>query len=363
MATFPAGMPTVAETVNHPSFPTALFNLSPSLSGTLPVAEGRGGPLNINWEVHGSGPIKLLLIMGLGSLKTAWQRQTLYFGHEHGDKYSVLLIDNRGMGDSDKPLMRYSTSAMARDALEILEHLGWVSSPRKRQLHLAGISLGGMIAQELACLIPDALSSLTLICTAAAIENTTGFFENMIARANMLIPRSVETTIPRTAAQLFPKSWLVGPDDTLLPDLSKATPGVGPPRPVPGYPQIEEYRRFDNRYQRFVAEEMHKRTDPKRFQRKGFIMQLIAAGWHRKTPEQLKDMGDKVGRERIFVMHGTDDGMITVPHGRKLIAYLQPARGEIITGMGHAPLVERREWFNQVFAEQITLGEKLDGRA
>jgi glycylpeptide N-tetradecanoyltransferase len=306
--------------------------------------------------------------MGLGSLKSAWQRQTLYFGHEHGDKYSVLIMDNRGMGDSDKPVMRYSTSAMARDVLEVLEHLGWVvvSSPRAaaRNLHLAGISLGGMIAQELACLVPDALSSLTLVCTAAAIENTTGFFENMVARANMLIPRSVEVTVPRTAAQLFPKEWLVGPDDGVLPDLSKETPGVGPPWTLlPGYPQIEEYGRFDNRYQRFVAEEMHKRKDPEHFQRKGFIMQLVAAGWHRKTPKQLKEMADKVGRERIFVMHGTDDGMITVPHGRKLIAYIQPSRGEIVEGMGHAPIVERREWFNQAFEEQIAIGEKLDGRA
>jgi hypothetical protein len=31
--------------------------------------------------------------------------------------------------------------------------------------------------------------------------------------------------------------------------------------------------------------------------------------------------------------------------------------------MGHAPLIERREWFNQAFEEQITIGEKLDGRA
>ncbi|KAB5584854.1 Alpha/Beta hydrolase protein [Coniochaeta sp. 2T2.1] len=301
--------------------------------------------------------------MGLGSLKTSWQRQTLYFGHEHGDKYSVLLIENRGMGDSHKPLMRYTTSGMARDVLEVLEHIGWIATPAVRQIHLAGISLGGMISQELALLIPDSLSSLTLICTAAAIENTTGFVENMISRANMLIPRSVEVTVPRTAAMLFPKSYLVGPDDGVIPDLSKSIPGVEPPKPVPGYPQIQEYRRFDNRYQRFVAEEMHKRSDPKRFQRKGFIMQLIAAGWHRKTPEQLKVLGDRVGRERIFVMHGTDDGMISVPHGRKLLEYLKPRRGKILEGMGHAPVVERREWFNRELEEQITNGERLDGRA
>jgi len=34
--------------------------------------------------------------MGLGSFKTAWQRQTLLFGHEKGSTYSVLIVDNRG---------------------------------------------------------------------------------------------------------------------------------------------------------------------------------------------------------------------------------------------------------------------------
>lgn len=38
------------------------------------------------------------------------------------------------------------------------------------------------------------------------------------------------------------------------------------------------------------------------FQRKGFMMQAIAAGWHHKSAEQLKELGDKVGRERMYVL-------------------------------------------------------------
>jgi pimeloyl-ACP methyl ester carboxylesterase len=74
-------------------------------------------------------------------------------------------------------------------------------------------------------------------------------------------------------------------------------------------------------------------------------------------------MADAVGRERILVMHGTEDGMISVPHGRKLIEYIQPGKGLILEGMGHAPLVERCEWFNDVVEEQCMLGEELEGRA
>jgi len=50
------------------------------------------------------------------------------------------------MGGSDKPVMRYSTSDMAKDLLELLDHLGWTG---ERQLHVSGVSMGGMIAQEL----------------------------------------------------------------------------------------------------------------------------------------------------------------------------------------------------------------------
>lgn len=84
--------------------------------------------------------------MGLGALKWYWQRQTKAFGHDEGDKYSCLIFDNRGMGESDKPLLRYSTSEMARDILEVLEHVGWTE---ERSLHVVAISMGGMIAQEL----------------------------------------------------------------------------------------------------------------------------------------------------------------------------------------------------------------------
>lgn len=84
--------------------------------------------------------------MGLGAFKTAWQRQTKDFGHDRASEYSCLIFDNRGMGESDKPLVRYSTSEMAKDVLELLDHLGWTQD---RGVHVIGISMGGMIAQEL----------------------------------------------------------------------------------------------------------------------------------------------------------------------------------------------------------------------
>lgn len=323
--------------------------------------------------------------MGLASVKAVWQRQTLHFGHQRGDKYSVLLIDNRGIGESDKPLMRYSTSEMAKDVIEVLAHVGWVSplpSPttttapsiqQTRQVHVAGISMGGMIAQEVAMLIPSALSSLTLVSTAAALENTTTFAENAASRISMLMPKGVEASVRSTALRVFARPWLVGPDDVELPDPAAGIPGVGPPRVPPPPPagkkgdqqqqQPQTYGRFGSRYQRWAAEEMHKRRDPRLYSNKGVMLQMVAAGWHRKSPEQLAWLADRVGRERIAVVHGSADEMMTPPHGRKLIEYLRPAVGEMLEGVGHGPVAERCEWFNGMLAERMAVGEKLDGRA
>jgi pimeloyl-ACP methyl ester carboxylesterase len=92
--------------------------------------------------------------MGLGGMKYAWQRQTKDFAHTKADQYSSLVLDNRGVGESDKPTVRYSTSEMAKDIIEVLDHIGWTG---QRNLHVIGISMGGMIAQEL-------VRSVTLNC-------------------------------------------------------------------------------------------------------------------------------------------------------------------------------------------------------
>ena len=89
--------------------------------------------------------------MGLGSLRTAWQRQTQDFGHRQAERYTCLVLDNRGIGKSDAPLLRYTTSEMARDVIEVLDHVGWTA---ERAVHVVGMSMGGMIAQEMARYAP-----------------------------------------------------------------------------------------------------------------------------------------------------------------------------------------------------------------
>ena len=91
-------------------------------------------------------------IIGLGGFSSAWQRQAKDFGHSpktnggQSQKYSVLVFDNRGMGKSDKPIARYTTSELAKDTFELADHVGWTD---RRQLHVVASSMGGMIAQEM----------------------------------------------------------------------------------------------------------------------------------------------------------------------------------------------------------------------
>jgi pimeloyl-ACP methyl ester carboxylesterase len=290
--------------------------------------------------------------MGLAGVTASWQRQTRYFGHDKGDQYSVLIMDNRGMGASDKPLTRYSTSEMARDVAEVLDHVGWTAQPR--QVHVVAISMGGMIAQELACLIPDKLRSLSLICTAGEVKNSTTYYEWIMEGVGYLYPKPQEQAVVDTARKIFVDEWLISADSEKPPSPT-STPGC---LPAAGGGD-GTYKLFDNNFQRFQAQELTKKRHPGYFTKQGFVCQLIAAAFHRKSPEQLKDMADRVGRERIMVMHGTSDKMIFLANGERLIEAVQPGTAIIAEGMGHAPIMERFQWFNETLEEKLKEWEAL----
>jgi len=112
------------------------------------------GDVDLYYEEHGHGD-PLLLIMGLAADSAAWLFQVPAFA-EH---YRTITFDNRGVGRSAKPAGPYTITVMAKDAVGLLDMLGIART------HVVGVSMGGMIAQELALHHPERVLGLVLACT------------------------------------------------------------------------------------------------------------------------------------------------------------------------------------------------------
>lgn len=111
----------------------------------------------IAFDVIGSDGPRVLLLMGFGMRGDMWQPQIEALHADH----QLCIVDNRGVGDSECPPERWSMADMAEDARRVLDTLQW---PRA---HVVGVSMGGMIAQELALAHPERVLSLALIATHA----------------------------------------------------------------------------------------------------------------------------------------------------------------------------------------------------
>jgi len=116
----------------------------------------RAGDIDMYYEVHGEGE-PLVMIQGLGTDISGWALQVAPLS----ERYRVVLFDNRGVGRSDTPEPPYSVAKMTDDTVALIDALGI------DRAHVLGLSLGGMVAQELAVRMPQRLKSLVLVSTAS----------------------------------------------------------------------------------------------------------------------------------------------------------------------------------------------------
>ena len=123
----------------------------------------------IYYQERGSGD-PLVLLMGFGADGNTWEKHlSIYEKH-----FRCIVIDNRGVGSSDQPPGPYTTAMMAADTISVMDDAGVA------QARVAGISMGGAIAQELTLNYPERVSCLVLISTWPRFNNyATTVYENL----------------------------------------------------------------------------------------------------------------------------------------------------------------------------------------
>ena len=247
----------------------------------------------------------LLLVMGLGGPMTWWPVDLCT--QLAGEGFFVIRYDNRDTGRStrlrqhrvsQRDLVRaflgrrvqvpYSLRDMADDGIGLLDHLGIDAA------HVAGVSMGGMIAQWMAIEHPQRLLSLTSIMSTTG-RRTQGF------QHPILLPALLRRTISSK------EEYVEG--------TVKFSRLIG----SPGYPDDEDVirARAEETWQRGVDF-----NDTMR--------QMIAVVTQRDRTRQLRKLDIPV-----TVVHGRKDKMVHISGGRATAAAIPGARLVLVPGMGH----------------------------
>jgi pimeloyl-ACP methyl ester carboxylesterase len=250
----------------------------------------------------------VLLVMGLGMQLLAWPEALCRRIADAG--YRVLRFDNRDIGLSSKldearisiprAALRYAlhlpipapykVQDMACDALGLLDALGIARA------HVVGVSMGGMIAQNFAASWPQRCLSLTSIMSSSGNRRLPLAHPRVL---RLLIARPPQRSSPERQLQHFMR-------------LFRALSG-------PGYTMPDEELR--ERLQRSLA---------RNYSPAGTARQLLA----------IVASGDRSALLRsiavpTLVLHGSDDPLLPIAHGRDCARKIPGARFEAIEGMGH----------------------------
>ena len=103
--------------------------------------------IKICYEIHGKG-YPIIFIHGYGAKKETWIAQIGALS----EKFKVIILDLRGTGKSDRPNMLYTMDLFVDDVKALMDFLNI------KKAHMAGRSMGGMIAQHLVLKYPKSVS-------------------------------------------------------------------------------------------------------------------------------------------------------------------------------------------------------------
>ena len=235
----------------------------------------------LNYERAGEGE-PLLLIQGMSGNLLAWGRP---FSSRLEQSFEVISFDNRGMGLSGPVTEAFSIAEMAADTAALLDALEIESA------HVLGISMGGMIAQELALAHPDKVRSLVLGCTYCGG------------------PDSV--TIDPADFQALAEAMASGDQDRVFRAMYELNLSPG-------------FRAEESRYEEFAAMAAAR---PAPRQVIAFQLQAIAA---HDTSARLPQLSVPT-----LVAHGTVDRILGYPNGPLIASLIPGARLETFEDVGH----------------------------
>ncbi|POW14088.1 hypothetical protein PSHT_07520 [Puccinia striiformis] len=320
--------------------------------GLCPVAEGREAETHkLYYELHGTldGAQKLIFVMGkhlslsfdhrlvliismfvlhagLNNSCGAWANQVKHFSKKAD--HAVLVFDNRGVGNSDTGAFGiYKTSEMAKDTIDLMEHLGWTGD---RSVHLFGVSMGGMISQELCLLVPKRFKSVSFISTKAGdkldLPPLKGFYN--LAR---LLSRTVsaEQSIEMLMETLFPPEFLAQ--------------------------EIEGGRTKRDEIHEGLTERVSKtRKQPGA----GVVGQLGAALRHSCPTTSLAQIDRELQPAKILVITGDKDLVINPIRSIQLHEAMPNSEYLLIPGAGHAVCSQLPEQFNAIIERVMDEGNQ-----
>jgi pimeloyl-ACP methyl ester carboxylesterase len=186
------------------------------------MARIQAGAIELNYETYGEGD-PLLLIMGFGAPGAAWMPiLPLLPG------FKCIYFDNRGAGSSDSPPDGYTIPQMAEDASNLLKALGI------GQAKVFGVSMGGMIAQELTIRHPEQVERVVLGCTTPggplAVRPPDEMVDQLIAALDLATAESVDPALDLIMPLLFPPDFIAAHPELRQFMTAGLKVGAPPPR-------------------------------------------------------------------------------------------------------------------------------------